>query len=338
MATQSEAQGRQATRFNVAAIVQGGRLQYEALLLAASLRASDPDFAGRLILLEPQPGGAWPEDPRITGDATRAALDRLGAEIVPFDARHFGASYPYGNKIEALAALPAGEPFLFLDTDTLITGPLSRVDFDFARPSASMRREGTWPEIELYGPGYTEIWSSLYDRFGLDFARSLDLSWPDEYWQRYLYFNAGWFFHADPHVFGARFLDYARNVRDDPPAQLVCQSLDPWLDQVVLPLVIHSLGGGRPGPSLAGLDGEITCHWRVLSLLYARESVRAVDLLEEIARTNWIKKALREYEPVRRLVYQGKGRLVRDMFDRPNLPRPEQKIRQKIKAAGLWLR
>ncbi|MDV7143193.1 hypothetical protein R3X27_10925 [Tropicimonas sp. TH_r6] len=324
--------------FNIAAIAQGGRLQYEALLLAASLRASDPNFPGRLILLEPQPGGAWPEDPRIRGEATRDALARLGAEILPFEAKHFGAAYPQGNKIEALAALPPGDPFLFLDSDTMITGPLSQVRFDFSRPSASMRREGTWPEIELYGPGYTEIWKSLYDRFGLDFQSSLDLSQPDEFWKRYLYFNAGWFFHSDPQAFGARFLDYARSIRSDPPPELICQTLDPWLDQVALPLVIHSFGGGRPGPDLDGLDGDVTCHWRLLPLLFARESDHVVDLLQEVTAPNWIKKALKEHEPFKRMVYQAKGEKVRAMFDRSDLPWPEQKLRNRLKRAKLWMR
>ena len=324
--------------FNIAAIVQGGRLQYEALLLAASLRACDPGFSGRLILLEPQPGGAWPNDPRIQGEATREALLRLDAEIVPFRAEHFGASYPQGNKIEALAALPAKEPFLFLDSDTLVTGPLSEIPFDFNRPSASMRREGTWPEIALYGPGYTAIWKSLYDRFGLDFESSLDLSEPDEFWRRYLYFNAGWFFYSDPVSFGVRFLDYAQSIRLDPPRELDCQELNPWLDQVALPLVIHSLGGGRPGPELDPLDGTATCHWRVISLLYARENDRVLEVVEEVTRTNWIKKALKEHDPFKRMIFQGKGKKIRAMFDRNNLPWPEQKLRTRIKKAKLWMR
>ena len=44
---------------------------------------------------------------------------------------------------EALALLPAGEPFIFFDTDTLVAGPLDRLAVDFSRPTASMRREGT---------------------------------------------------------------------------------------------------------------------------------------------------------------------------------------------------
>lgn len=324
--------------FNIVIIGQKGRLQYEALLFAASLRESAPDFAGRLFVAEPQNNDRWWNDPRITNADVRAALTDLGAEIIPFENRHFGEAYPYGNKIEALAALPKGEPFVFFDTDTLITGPIDQIAFDFDRPSASMRREGTWPTIELYGPGYTEIWKSLYDRFGLDFEATLDLSQPDEYWQRYMYFNAGWFFGRCPHEFGERFVEYATSIRNDPPAPLVCQPMDPWLDQIALPLVIASLGGGRPGPELDGLDGDMTCHWRVLPLMYARESDRAIEVLETIAAPNKLKKLLKQHEPIKRMVYQKRGHKARDMFDRAALPRREQMIRNQLKKANLWMR
>jgi hypothetical protein len=323
--------------FNVMLIGQSGRLQYEALLLVASLRAHSPDFAGHIYVCEPQPGPLWPESPRMT-PAIRDALQEFGAIIAPFQSRHFGAAYPHGNKIEGLAALPANEPFLFLDSDTLITGDLASIPFDFSRPSASMKREGTWPVEELYWPGYTAIWKSLYDRFDLDFQSSLDLSQPDEYWQRYLYFNAGWFFGADPQEFGRRFTEYAVSVRDNTPPELIIQPLNPWLDQVVLPLVIHSFGGGRPGPELDGLDGGITCHWRLLPLLYARESDHVIDTLHTITAPNRIKKLLKQYEPFKRMIYQGRGMKVRDLFDRDALPPTEKKIRNIIKSNGFWMR
>ena len=323
--------------FNILAIGQSGRLQYEAVLLAASLRASNPDFPGTLFIAEPQPGPLWPHDPRISDPATRGLLTDLGAVFLPFHNRAFGHAYPYGNKIEALAALPDA-PFLFLDTDTLITGPLGSIAFDFSRPSASMRRENTWPMVELYGPSGGEIWKSLYDRFGLDFRSSLDLTQPDEYWQRYLYFNAGWFFHVSPPTFGDLFLDYATRIRDTPPRELVCQTLSPWLDQVALPLVVHALGGGRPGPGLAGLDGDVTCHWRSLPLLYARESDAVVAMLDQITAPNPVKRVLRTYEPIKRMVYQGKGQQARALFDRAALPRREQMIRNTLRREGLWLR
>lgn len=324
--------------YNVVAIVQGGRLEYEAALFAVSFRAANPDFAGRLLFAEPQPGPRWNQDPRIRNQEVRALLEDHGAEIVPFETRDFGSYYPYGNKIEALEALPEGEPFVFFDTDTLFTGALSDVPFDFDRPQASLKREGTWPTIELYGPGYTETWKSLYDKFGLEFESSLDLSQPDEYWKRYLYFNAGWFFYKDPVAFGKRFRDYAVAIRDDAPEALVCQSLDPWLDQVALPLVIHSFGGGRDTIPDGLLDGSITCHWRVLSLLYARESDRVVEVLEEVTAPNKVKKVLKDYDAMKRMIFQKRGHKVRAMFDRAALPRKEQAIRNAIKKAGLWMR
>lgn len=333
MATSSQ----QTQSFNIMVVGQAGRLEYEALLFTASLRANSPRFKGQLYIAEPQPGPLWQNDPRMSAPV-KTYLETQGARIVPFQTRHFGQSYPQGNKIEGLQILPEGEPFMFFDTDTLMTGELSDLSVDFARPAASMKREATWPVEELYWPGYTAIWKSLYDRFGLDFESTLDLTQPDEYWERYLYFNAGWFYGADPAEFGARFTEYALSVRDDPPSELVIQPLDPWLDQIVLPLVIHGLGGGRPAPALDGLDGDISYHYRLLPLFYATATDAQVRALEEVTAPNKIKKLLKLHEPFKRMVYQGRGDKVRALFDRENLPRHEKAIRNQIKSAGFWMR
>lgn len=324
--------------FNVVIVGQQGRLAYEALIFVASLRAMSPDFKGRVIVAEPQHGPCWTKDPAIANQQVRAALTDMGAEIIAFENTHFGETYPYGNKIEMLQALPKDEPFVFFDTDTLITGDLTAVPFDFERPSASLRREGTWPQPELYGPGYAGLWKSLYDKFGLDFESSLDLSQPDEYWRRYLYFNAGFFYYKCPHRFGARFLEYALAIRDTPPVELCAQSFDPWLDQIALPLVIHALGGGRDTLPQGLLDGSVSCHYRMLPLLYARESDVTVAVLEHVTAPNKLKKVLKTYEPVRRMIYQGRGAKARALFDRANLPRKEKAIRNQLKSNGYWMR
>lgn len=329
--------GTSPQNFNILIVAQAGRLATQAVLFVTSLRRFSPDWTGRLIVAEPQPEGAWAGKETRLPAQVRDLLTRLGAEILPFTARHFGRAYPYGNKIEALQLLPADQPFIFFDTDTLVTGPLERMPIDFARPSASMRREGTWPVPPLYGPGYGDIWRSLYDRFGLSFDSSLDRDQPDEHWERYLYFNAGWFFGADPKAFRELFLTYALAVRDEPGDALASQSLDPWLDQVVLPLVIHALGGGRPGPELAGLDGAVTCHYRNLSLLYARESDETVAAFEELAALPEIQNLLREDLGFDKLVRQGAGRAeARQLFAGRPLPQKEQAIRQALRKANLW--
>ncbi|PJI91267.1 hypothetical protein BC777_0091 [Yoonia maricola] len=329
--------GQQPAPFNIMIVGQGGRLEYEALLFTASLRAYSPQFSGQLYIAEPQPGPLWDRDPRMSSPV-KDHLAAMGAQVVPFETRHFGSSYPQGNKIEGLQVLPANQPFIFFDTDTMITGELTDIPFNFDRPAASMRRGPTWPVEELYWPGYTAIWKSLYDRFGLAFESSLDLSQPDEYWERYLYFNAGWFYGADPAAFGARYTEYATTIRDNPPDELVIQPLDPWLDQVALPLVIHGLGGGRPGPAVRGLDGHISYHYRMLPLFYATASDAQVAMLEDVTAPNKLKKLLKLHEPFKRMVYQKRGHKVRALFDRNNLPRHERAIRNQIKSAGFWMR
>ncbi|WP_375691466.1 hypothetical protein [Pseudooceanicola sp. LIPI14-2-Ac024] len=324
--------------FNIAIVAQSGRLQFEAVLFAASLRAMSPGFSGRLLLMEPQAGPLWDSDPAVTDPEVRALLTDLGAEFVPFASRHFGQTYPQGNKIEGLLALPTDAPFVFFDTDTLVTGEITQIPFDFHRPTASLRREGTWPQPALYGPGYAAIWKSLYDRFGLDFESSLDPSEPDEFWRRYLYFNAGMFFYHDAKTFAERFLQIALSIRDDPPDELACQSLDPWLDQVALPLVIHGLGGGRDTLPPGLIDGSVTCHYRLMPLLYAREDDHVVEVLEAVTAPNPVKKVLKRYEPFLRMIYQGRGAKARALFDRAALPRREQAIRNRLRREGLWLR
>lgn len=324
--------------FNLLLIGQAGRLTYEAVLLLASLRANAPDFQGRVFVAEPAEGPLWEKSPSMHNKNARQLIEKLGGEVISFTTEHFGEGYPNGNKIEALLSMPEGEPFLFLDTDTLITGDLSRVPFDFDKPGASLKVEGTWPVPPLYGPGYAGIWKALYDRFGLDFESSLDLSQPDEYWRRYLYFNAGFFFYKCPRKFGERYLEYSLSIRDDTPTELASQKLTPWLDQIALPLVIHSFGGGRDTLPKGLMDGAITCHYRLLPLLYAREADHVVETLEEITAPNEIKRVLKQYDPFKFMIYHGRGQKARALFDRERLPRKEQAIRNKLRRNGYWMR
>ena len=80
--------------FNIMAVGQSGRLSYEAIVLAASLRHTNPDFQGRLIIAEPQMNNRWDRDLSINNKEVRALLESLGAEILPFENKVFGAGYP----------------------------------------------------------------------------------------------------------------------------------------------------------------------------------------------------------------------------------------------------
>ena len=100
---------------------------------------------------------------------------------------------------------------------------------------------------------------------------SLDLSYPDEYWKRYLYFNAGFFYYKCPKIFGDRLTEFAVKIRDNRPEALRLQSFDPWLDQVTLPLVIHSLNGSADALPSGYLDGTTSSLSPFTPSLRARE-------------------------------------------------------------------
>ena len=111
----------QRTAFNILAIVQDGRLAFEALLLLASFKASNPGFQGKVFLAEPQPGKRWNRDPRLKSAVIREMLESLGATFWPFENKVFGKSYPPCNKIDELSVFPRSA-FLFLDPATFLLG------------------------------------------------------------------------------------------------------------------------------------------------------------------------------------------------------------------------
>ncbi|MEM6589583.1 MAG: hypothetical protein AAF641_14140, partial [Pseudomonadota bacterium] len=63
-----------------------------------------------------------------------------------------------------------------------------------------------------------------------------------------------------------------------------------------------------------------------------------VPALEAAPTPNWVKKVLKKYDPVKFMIYHGRGAKTRALFDRDNLPRKEQAIRNTIKRNGFWMR
>jgi hypothetical protein len=61
-------------------------------------------------------------------------------------------------------------------------------------------------------------------------------------------------------------------------------------------------------------------------------------VIEAATAPNKIKKVLKEYDPMKRMIFQGRGQKVRALFDRDNLPRKEMAIRNTIKHEGFWMR
>lgn len=323
--------------YSIIAVVQDGRLAYEALLFMASLRAVEPDVP--VLLFEPQPSPDWSGDPRVTDGALRQALRDLGAKIRPisqtsFGKTSFGQAYPNGNKVDALCAAPKGQNFVFFDTDTVFLKPLD-IRFPFDAPTASLRREATWPKPGKFTRA--EIWGALYSHFAIKIEPSIDATRHPDDWQRHLYFNAGFFCGADAQAFGQRLRDIMLEIARADLPELNGQALFPWLDQIALPLVIADHGGGRNDEIATAIDEELTCHWRVLGLAYAREAEWKLDCLERAAHDPRVKPLLETYPPFAALVYDGAGRKLRAELAGQSFA-SEQPLRKAIKAKGLWLR
>ena len=107
---------------------------------------------------------------------------------------------------------------------------------------------------------------------------------------------------------------------------------------MALPLVIHAIGGGRNTLPAGLLDGEISYHYRYLPLLYATAPDETVILLEALTAHNKIKRVLKKHDAIRFMIYHGRGQKARALFDRENLPRKEQAIRNQLKKNGYWIR
>ena len=325
-------------QFNIVLIGQNGRLGYETALFLASLRKNSPNFCGKVLVATPQAGPLWQNDPSLTDPNILSYITSMGAQLVSFENKVFGQTYPHGNKIECLGALPKGQPFVFFDSDTLILDDLAKVPFDFATPSASHLVTDTWPKITTDSPSLAQIWGALYDQFNLDFPSSWDITYPEQDWRRYAYFNAGYFYYQCPHEFGAHYVRIARSIWENPPQVLSGQPLSPWLDQISLPLVLHRLGGGRHRLPAGLLDGAVSYHYRYLALLYARAPDWVVAALDAIAQEDTLKTLLSQYPPFERFLYGSAGDDTRQLYNPDLRQPPEYKIRQVLKQHGLWER
>jgi hypothetical protein len=57
-----------------------------------------------------------------------------------------------------------------------------------------------------------------------------------------------------------------------------------------------------------------------------------------VSAPNRIKKVLKAYEPMKRMIFQGKGAKARALFDRRTCPDGSRSIRNTLKREKLWLR
>jgi hypothetical protein len=229
---------------NVAIVGQAGHIGYQALLCAASIRAFHPATEVRVFVCIPDYSENWHSDPRVSDPDLIDAFSRYDCEIIHFENVHFGSDYPHSNKFYSILSLPADEPFLFLDSDCIVLGPMRPETLGFAQP-ALRPATSVWPVARLNKYTAAEVWRSLYEFFELDPSGYFSAEHGDNAPQCYPYYSAGMMYYARAGLFGRTMLDMARRVWNEKPDIIRDQPLKPWLDQVVLPLALARLGVPR---------------------------------------------------------------------------------------------
>lgn len=201
---------------SVCFVCEPGRLEMQALLLAASLR----DLHPHLMLLAAVP--------RELPPSTMEGFRRLGVACVPI-CNPVTADYPIGHKV---AALGAGDPVglrVFMDSDMLCMRTLDFEPLQTHAVAAKPADLATFNDVAM--------WQRLYSRLGLSMPRarmvstfSLDLMPP--------YFNAGLVASTRPVELAERWGQLCREI----DAMEDIHPRRPWLDQIALPLAAATLG------------------------------------------------------------------------------------------------
>ena len=204
----------------VSFVCQQGRLESQAVLLAASLRLNFPSDTA-LIAAHPHRHGPL-------AAATLAALSAMNVAIAPIE-NPLAADYPIGNKLAALALLQGENLGLFLDSDILaIRAP-------DAFPAALAAVPASVQHCNL------RVWTYLYDAFGLTLPADPPAMLLSEE-KTAPYYNTG--FIAMPGPLAAHFskvwIDCARRIDADPNVPLDARR--PYLDQLAFPIAAALCG------------------------------------------------------------------------------------------------
>jgi hypothetical protein len=217
-------------------VMDGPRLEAQALLLAASLAAYGPKDVARYAMR--------PKDSlQPISAATRHMLDACDVEICTFERpeAQWRKPYPHGNKLLACAALaeqvPASEGrTIFLDTDMICLGDFTEDMTDAARIYAVPEGVPTW------GRNIAD-WQRAYDFFGLPLPQERVALTRRRRVESLPYFNAGLVSYPNAPLgrsglgFAAAWLATASAFDHCPIAKK-----RPWLDQITLPLTLYREG------------------------------------------------------------------------------------------------
>lgn len=205
-----------ASQLSISFVCEPGRLEAQALLLAASLREVHPTLA--LIAAVPQPLPA----------ATARLFDTLGVAQLRID-NPVAVDYPIGNKVAALGVGDARGLRVFLDSDMLCLRPL---DWTALRTHPLAAKPADMATF-----GSDELWQCLYERFELNLPTQRVMASVSQQ-MMHPYFNAGMVATTQAVALSPLWAQACRTIDAMPDVN----PRRPWLDQIALPLAAAQLG------------------------------------------------------------------------------------------------
>lgn len=201
---------------SISFVCEPGRLEAQAVLLAASLREAHPDLT--LLAAVPRP----------LPPTTVRALDALGVQQAPIS-NPVADDYPIANKVAALGAGDARGLRVFLDSDMLCLRALDWAALRTHRLAAKPADMRTF--------GSDALWQCLYERFGLSLPMQRVIASVGQQ-MMYPYFNAGMLATTEAAALAPLWAETCRVI----DAMQDVNPRRPWLDQIALPLAAARLG------------------------------------------------------------------------------------------------
>lgn len=206
-------------------VVHEGKLETQALLLAASIRQQNQDKFD-LLACVPKDFGGVETGVKAT---TKQLLMELGVRFVEVE-NPIGEGYLIGNKLNCLAATSASRR-TFLDTDMLCLTPLKLPELSNNQIAVKPadRKTYSWTD-EQWTQAYHDYATYQLNRRECLLSTCFDeLMWP--------YFNAGLISIKGCPEFSDTWSNISKALDQDDNYN----NKRPWLDQLSLPLVIKRL-------------------------------------------------------------------------------------------------
>lgn len=215
-------------KFSIIFIVDYGKLEWQSICLAASIRAFVRDRDFEIIAY-------CPED-RVDGleETTKTWLEKFGVDIRPLDTRsQYAPAYPHGNKILACAEPRQSSYCLFMDTDMIFVRPTNLGPLFAAGGFCAAR------ETNARWAGEPGLWDRLYEQNAPDAPR--DLAVFSNQRVAPSYYNAGFFGFDDRPIeqkANQRFGEIWREISYQIDADPQISEKRPFLDQISLPVAV----------------------------------------------------------------------------------------------------